>query len=271
MDFDDFRQKYEIEISELKMIDIRYTINRMFQTLSFCPSKLVHIERPTTPMLIEIALKSKKGCGEYSRLLSKKRWLESKIGIRDQKWHLELETYYDVSFWNRIRHLNTKISFNNDLKWLQYRIIRNCLQTNYIISNFLPGKTPLCTFCGQFDEKISHLFWHCSVVYDFISSAMCYVQSLGLDFNPTMKEFLFGDLSVPFDHPKNFLSLLIKRFIWQTKFRNINLSLNGLKNALKVALNELKIIYELKEKNSLFNEWVILYLDLYQEDHQPCP
>ena len=76
---------------------------------------------------------------------------------------------------------------------------------------------------------------------------MCYVQSLGLDFNPTMKEFLFGDLSVPFDHTKNFLSLLIKRFIWQNKFRNINLSLNGLKNAWKVALNELKIIYELKE------------------------
>ena len=64
-------------------------------------------------------------------------------------------------------------NFDDFIDSIKNSIVQAEKQANYIISNFLPGKTPLCTFCGQFDEKISHLFWHCSVVYDFISSAMC--------------------------------------------------------------------------------------------------
>ena len=168
--------------------------------------------------------------------------------------------------------MNSKISFNNELKWLQYRIIRNSLQTNYITSHFIPGITPFCQFCDQAEEKLSHLFWHCSVVKELIYSAYDYVQRLGLNLDLTMKEFLFGDASVTFDHPKNYLALLTKRFIWQTKFKTNNtLNLNGLKNFWKVAIVELKNLYELKEKESLFNEWVILYHDLIQEDCSNVP
>ena len=67
------------------------------------------------------------------------------------------------------------------------------------------------------------------------------------------------------EHPKNYLSLLIKKFIWKTKFKTDFLSIVGLKTYLKLWLKELKFVYEIKEEALKFNEWIMLYNDLYQE------
>ena len=67
------------------------------------------------------------------------------------------------------------------------------------------------------------------------------------------------------EHPKNYLSLLIKKFIWKTKFKNAFLNMVGLKTYLKTCLKELKVIYEIKDQALIFNEWIMLYSDLCQE------
>ena len=93
-----------------------------------------------------------------------------------------------------------------------------------------------------------------------------------MDYSPTKTEFLFGNLSETFNHPKNYISLLIKKFIWATKFKSANLSIVGIKNFIKSCLRELKIIYDIKEKSDLFDEWIIVYSDLCQVgDHAGNP
>ena len=266
MDLESFNLRYGIELSELKFIDIRYLINLSIQKLNFNPKRLVPATRPIMPSLIQVALKIKKGCNIYYKILTKRQCLKSKIFLRDQKWHLELQSLYDISFWDKVRFLTSKFSLNNSIKWLQYRINRNSLQTNYITSHFIPGISPFCIFCGVAEEKISHLFWSCSVVNDFISKVLQYIQSLGLDINPSKRDFLFGNTEFSFEHPNNYLLLLMKQFIWKTKFQSAILDLKGLKNYLKDAIKELKIVYELKNKESLFSEWNNLYTNLCQEE-----
>ena len=60
---------------------------------------------------------------------------------------------------------------------------------------------------------------------------------------------------------------MIKKYIWATKFKSANLSIVGIKNFLKSCIKELKIIFDIKEKAELFNEWIMLYRDLCPVDN----
>ena len=266
MGYEAFRENTGINIDEIKHIDIRYIIKSSLQRLKLSESRLAIVSYPMIPTLINIALATKKGCGPYYRLLSKKRYLENNIGKRDEKWHAELDSVLSVTFWDNVRHLNSTIDFDNPNKWLQFQIIRNCLQTNYIVSHFIRNVSPLCQYCGFSNEKISHIFWFCSIVNIFLNETFEYISSTGLAYFPSKLEFLFGVPEVTFDHPKNYLSLLIKRYIWKVKFGSAILNIVGLKYHLKACLCDLKNIYEKKDEAIKFNDWILLYNDLCQVD-----
>ena len=85
-------------------------------------------------------------------------------------------------------------------------------------------------------------------------------------YSTTKTEFLFGEPSVSVEHPNNYLSLLIEKYIWRIKFKNAKLSIVGIKNHLKMFLRELKIKSEIKEKAIKCNNRMMLYSDLCQED-----
>ena len=266
MSFGAFKDSFGVEIDEVKYIDIRYIIKLAFQKLRLSESRLSKVFYPSIPTLINIALSTKKGCGAYYKILSRKRCVENKIAIRDEKWHIELQSVYSLIYWEKIRALNATIDIDNPCKWLQYQIIRNSLQTNYIVSHFIRNKSPLCQYCTLSNEKISHLYWFCSYVKNFLTNAFQYITNTGLIYAPTKLEFLFGVTNETFDHPINYLSLLIKKYIWKIKFKNAILNIVGLKNHLKLYLRDLKNIYEKKEKASKFIAWIPLYSDLCQVD-----
>ena len=265
MEHGEFQDRYNINISEIKFIDIRYIINLTLQKLNFPAKNLVCAAYPQKSTLIDIALATNKGCSTYYKILMKKQFLQNKIILRDDKWHNELQTRYSIDFWDKIRKLNAAIMFNNNLKWLQFQIIRNSLQTNYIVSHFKRTVSPMCKYCSIFEEKISHLFWLCEHVNTFLVGVFQYVSSTGLNYEPSKSEFIFGCPKESFDHPKNYLSLLIKKYIWITKFKSASLTILGLKNYLKMCIGELKVIYDVKNKANLFHEWIYLYSDLCQE------
>ena len=269
MNHADFQNRYNLNISATKYTDIKYIISLAFQKLNFPINKLLCANEPFIPTLIDLALISKKGCSPYYKILSKKRCLQNKVGLRDEKWHVELQAIHSVDFWDGIRKLNASISFNNNIKWLQFQIIRNSLQTNYIVSHFIRTVSHLCKYCNNFSEKISHLYWDCVYVKSFLNETFQYISSTGLLFDPTKTEFIFGILKVPFYHPTNYLSLLIKKYIWQNKFRNAILNIVGIKGYLKSCIGELEIIVQIKDKAEQFDEWIIVYNDLCSADPLP--
>ena len=136
MPWADFCERYNCDISREKYIDIRYIITLSVQKLGIPTSRLIPANNPQKPFLIDIALSSNKGCSRYYQLLRKKAILNNKIHKRESKWHQELGTNFSIQFWNNSRRLCTNIKFDNKIKWLQFQIIRNSLQTNYIVGHF---------------------------------------------------------------------------------------------------------------------------------------
>ena len=152
---------------------------------------------------------------------------------REQKWHTELDNTFSVFLWGKARKLWASINYENPLKWLQFQILRNSLQTNKIVSHFIPTVSPECQFCLLTSETISHLYWFCPIVRQFLNDSFTFISSSDLNFKPTQEQFIFGFINESFNTPANYLTLLLKKFIWKNKFKNeINLSQVGFKNYL---------------------------------------
>jgi hypothetical protein len=259
MTYEHFTTRYNIEIGENKFIDIRYIIKLALQKMKLPQGKLLPAVYPLKPVLIDVALSTAKGCGKYYKFLTTKQNLKDRMQTRENKWHQELNTMYSIQFWEKARRFCSLIRYENPTKWLQFQIVRNSLQTNYIVSHFIPHVNPECQFGCQIHEKTSHIFWFCSKVTDFLQEVFALVCNTGLDFTPTKEQFMFGYFNAPFNDPKNTLALVIKRYIWISKFKTGALSIVGFKNYLKTVLSELKVLYNLQNKNNNFNVWNNLF------------
>ena len=261
MQYGHFCQRYGVDISEEKFVDIRYCIMLALQKLKLPRARLCEVQYPQKPVLIDIALSTKKGCSFYSKLLAKKGILGNKIVQREEKWHNELNLTLSIDFWMRARKFCTKIDFDNQLRWLQFQIVRNSLQTNYIVSHFRPNISKLCTFCQDAGslELISHLFWLCPRIKDFIRTVIDHISTLGLTFTPTKLEFLFGYQNIHPYSPKNLICLVLKKYIWKAKFRNGILTLVSFLSLLKSYLYDIKYMFECRKKFDDFNEWITIF------------
>ena len=111
----------------------------------------------------------------------------------------------------------------------------------------------------EFDELVSHLFWSCNAVNSFLIEISTFLHNSGLEYTPSRAQMLFGFHDLQPSHPKNYISLVLKKYIWAAKFKSKNLNLNGFKSLLKTYICDLKCIYEMKNTPERFNEWNTLY------------
>ena len=227
------------------------------QKLNLPTIKLNIIKLPQRPIIIDIAMSCSKGCNMYSKLISKKSTLNNKMYLREEKWHSELGQHFSVDFWENANKLHTKIDFDNQLKWLQYQIVRNCLQTNAIVSKFKPNISKACSYCQRPDsvELISHLFWTCPIVTDFLNDVFTLISNTGTIFSPSKVQFLFGVSNYEVFQPQNYISLVLKKYIWQTKFKSKNLAIDRFKALLKSYINDLKFMFDYKDMSDRYNDW----------------
>ena len=117
--------------------------------------------------------------------------------------------------------VNTAMSHLKWLKWLQYQIVRNCLQTNAIVSKFMRHVPKTCSYCQGPDsvELISHLFWSCPVVSNFLNDVFTFISSTGTAFLPSQVQFLFGNTNYEAYQTQNYIPLILKKYIGQTKIQ----------------------------------------------------
>ena len=119
-------------------------------------------------------------------------------------------------------------------------------------NHFIPNVSLECQFGCNIAEKVSHLFWSCSNVNDFLNDVFAMVCNTGLAFNPTRAQFIFDYHNKLFNDPKNYLVLVIKRFIWISKFKTVELSIAGFQKPSKVCPLRVKGVIQLtKQKYQL--------------------
>ena len=112
---------------------------------------------------------------------------------------------------------NKNFFYNNKLKWFHYQVVWGTLKTNQIIAKFIPI-TPDCSFCNLVPEKISHMFYECCVIFDFLQDIYDFFINRwnGITAIPSKKEFIFGTHAKNMWDPINLLALHVKYFIWIT-------------------------------------------------------
>ena len=261
MEYNTFCERYNCQLSEEKFIDIRYTIKLAIQKLKLPNSRLNTAQYPQRPILIDIAMSTNKGCSAYCKLLAKKSTLNNKIHLRETKWHNELGLNFSINFWDNARRICSSIDFDNQLKWLQFQIVRNSLQTNVIVSHFKRNVSKNCTFCQDpnSEELVSHLFWSCPNVYIFLNDVFAFISNTCLNFSPTKEQFLFGFQKIDPYQPKNYIPLVLKKYIWLSKFRTPQLTLVGFRAHLKSYICDLKFMFQFKNVPEKFNEWNTIF------------
>ena len=121
-----------------------------------------------------------------------------------------------IMFWER-QYKNTNLIFwDNRLKLFHYKIVRHCLMTNEIVGQFITGIEKHCTFCNYPLESISHLFWECRIVKNFLREVNEGIrENFPLYFSHWNKRnFIFSDQGNSILLPHNIFALYLKYYIW---------------------------------------------------------
>ena len=181
------------------------------------------------------------------------------VGDREAKWHYEQGKTFGVPFWNKTYAFATSIKNDNKLKWMQFQIVRNCQFTNSRVHKFKQNVSPLCSYCGDMPETISHLYFDCAKVQDFWFEICGWLSSLTINFPLNINYVLFGYDKEPFDSKINYIMLVAKKYIWTNKFKSTPLSFIAFQSIFKQKLSELKDMYDYVGKCELFDHWLPLY------------
>ena len=81
---------------------------------------------------------------------------------------------------------------DNDLVWLQYRILHKILGTRSLLFKMSIEDNNVCRNCGLADETIEHLFFYCVTVNKFLSELYNCIRALtGITYQFRVEEVRF--------------------------------------------------------------------------------
>jgi len=94
---------------------------------------------------------------------------------------------------------------------MQFEILRNSQSKNYRVSKFIPATSPLCSYCENSVEKISHLYCSCTRVHHFWIEATNWLALNTVHIPMDMETVIFGQLKEKSDSILNILVPWIKK------------------------------------------------------------
>ena len=263
----DFENDFGLKVNADDYTEIKYILLSAITNLELSFERLPSICLPFQPLLVNIATQSSKGCNIYYRLLRKGKNSRKTLESRESKWHQELGRICSVPFWNKTYQYWAGIKNDNRIKWMQYQIVRNFQFTNYRVHKFKPHVSPLCSYCNEAEERISHLYYRCQVVLNFWKAVKLYLSDLGYSISLSEHSILFGDKKETPHSMLNIIILWVKHYIWTTKFKNTHPSLNNFKIVFRKRLQDLKELCDTYEEfKHNFSRWNVIYNSLALEN-----
>ena len=130
---------------------------------------------------------------------------------------------YQLS-WNIIFRRVRKATTDTQLNWFQMRLIHRLLPTQRFLFIRKLADSPLCTFCGNEQETIVHLFWDCPFAQIFWESVFSWIsENCEHCANLHLSEclVLFGwKHGCRLDRVMELIILLAKHHIYKSKLQN---------------------------------------------------
>ena len=117
----------------------------------------------------------------------------------------ELDIQVEGNWWAKINR-TVKIPMEVRLGWFQFRVIHRIISTNAFLYKIGIAESPLCTFCRDAAETISHLFVECRIVNTCIREVFTW---LGDIMNKTL---IVSDVDIILGRPSSRENILKEGF-----------------------------------------------------------
>ena len=172
--------------------------------------------KPIQPAILAILNQKMKGTKVFYNLLLE-RSTEYTYSDLQKKWLKVTPQKFSRDEWRKIFNICFKAIQDNNIVWLQYRIIYRILGTRSLLFKMSITDTSLCRNCMQTEETIEHLFFECWKVKDLLTKFENWLKvSTGIRHSFTKEEILLGIIEkTNYFEALNILLLLLKSYIFE--------------------------------------------------------
>ena len=133
-------------INFLDYYQVRADVNNFLTTNLM--NEITEIKRPYIPAHLKILLKSKTGCKDMY-------WQMNRQNLNmnyQQKWNLDLNIFMNNYSWKKIDKICFKSLNDNNIIWLQYKILQRILGTKQQLFKMNLSNTEYCRICKSSPE-----------------------------------------------------------------------------------------------------------------------
>ena len=231
----EIEQKYNVKMTFLCYSSLIRSLPDTVKTTNY-KSKITH---PIMPYRISLMY----GSTKMSRLAYTKFQLSVKSHHKKAQFKLEHKWIRDINH-HRIgsTHDISEVTKNTYLQTFHFRLISRIIPTKYFLNKIGRAESNLCTFCAEFVETLSHLFWDCEHTKLFITEIKQQLTNrFNITYNITKNAWFFPNLK-ECSELEIMISTVGKVTIYKAQIRNIPLSVNYFFNYIQMEIeNDLYI------------------------------
>ena len=113
--------------------------------------------------------------------------------VHMKTWENLLQRSIELREWQNIHLTCFKTILDNQIIWLQYRILHNIFGTKALLYKMKKAENNLCRFCNNMPETITHVFVDClysTEIWDLLKNWI--YQEIGTTFDIDKKSVLLG-------------------------------------------------------------------------------
>ena len=170
-------------------------------------------ERPNIPFHIKPLFISKSGSKDFYKILTD---LETQEPSCKRVWEKKLNLEANDATWRALFKGSLKIVTGNYLRWFQYKILYNILDTNDYLFKIKVSDTNLCRLGKEYPETTVHLFVQCPQVICLWNNIIQWIKSrllIQIDLTNARKILGYEQYDQHF-WPLNFLLLISRQYIF---------------------------------------------------------
>ena len=244
---------YNIKTNYLEYHRVITCVRDYFSRLKM---KCMTHQKPVFPNQIKLLTKSKKGSKDFYSILNNKS--PENLVHQYTHWEKALHTNISKDKWKHVFRVCFKTINNNDIIWMQYRVLYRLLGTNDYLFKIKRHVDGVCNFCKEQNETILHLLVECGNVKKFWCDIITlFSAKLGINLPINASNIILGDLSNNMSSIHcNIIYLTAKLFIFKMSRSNGILSIGNFCNYFNRIYLEQEYVAKIQFKHNKFiNTW----------------
>ena len=244
-------------INDLHYLSLKMSTQKLINRYNFEP---IHLQKPQAPVYHSFITKNKKGSKQFYNILIQPTETITKI-----TWNENLGINITIPQWNQIYKTCFHTIKDNDLIWLQSKIINQILGTRLLLQKIKITNNPNCVFCNRDKETLLHLFFECDHVSQLWNSLYTWIRNKSrLQITPDKCTIILGHIH-PWGNtiPINTINMITKAYIFSCSRNKRLLNIFHLQSRIKTSILNLEFNAIKNQKLENFNKLWTPFIELY--------